>query len=233
MARRRVRNTPPPLPYCEADQAINDMERAVIYRSVSVDFTPDDLLDTLLPAEVRRKLRDAEPHTRSSVALWDVGLRLHEFTLNLQINCADLGTLTPHDAEPEAWGGFPEQTIKTPLITSTLLEISGIVRDFNVVRRVVKWLNDEKVTAGCARHYIPGLGSLLPPQHAFHQVSGERFKDYYFSPEIADAIRHTPNTIAKGLLSDPNNHSQRTGRQRVVFTSLDWDDHQKINLIVA
>src|SRR6185369_3566920 len=72
MARRRRSNSPPPKNFV-CDDAINRMERAVIYRTVDLSsFTGHDIFDLFVPAEHMRLLRDAYSHTQNNSGIWDV-----------------------------------------------------------------------------------------------------------------------------------------------------------------
>jgi len=81
--------------------------------------------------------------------------------------------------------------------------ISEIVMQHNKLRSIVKWLTTNNVTPGAARNCFPSLQSLLPPDHAFHKVSGDRHKPIAIPLDIAELLREAPEIVAQGLLINP------------------------------
>lgn len=211
MARRRVERIKPVS--FDADISINNMERAVIYRMVDFNsFDTNDVIDWLFPSEAVRALRAAYPYASNlthagqsqvPVKVGDVGFMVWiDFN---QVDCL-------HPIAPVAPPSVPlQETTKAPLLASTMLEIAGIVSEFDIVRSVITWFNANGVTPGFARHYFPALGSLLPRDHPTNLTSGKVFQDKPLTHEVSENIRKAPAIIAKGLFCDPTNHAHKDG----------------------
>lgn len=213
MARRRRPNSPPPKHFV-CDDAINRMERAVIYRTVDLtSFTGHDIVDLVVPAEHARLLRDAFPHTQSNHGIWDVHLPVGGDNFHIQMHTAPFKILVPHDISPGAWKITNLQpSAKQNECLLAFTDIVRVVNEHNVLRRVVNWFNENNVPPGFARHYFPSLGALLDPAHVFHQMDGLRYADRHIPYEIVNDLRKAPEIIAKGLFCRPDEHSTLEGR---------------------
>jgi hypothetical protein len=98
-------------------------------------------------------------------------------------------------------------------------KLLGICSQHNKLRRILHAFHNNKVTAGAARHYWPTLQSLLPSDHAFFQVKGDRYKDVNFDYETVEMLREAPEIVAKGLLCDPNtNGGYKKGKPLIRVT---------------
>lgn len=228
MSRRRSRNTPPPEPFAGTDLSINQMERAVIYRTVDRDlFNAGDILDWMITAEAMRCLRAAYPHTQNTSGSWDGNFAMDGERVHINIATSEIACLAPHDVVWDGTSVHFQDTTKGPAIYAALKDMRVIVENHNVIRRVVTWFNDNKVTPGFARHYFPALGSLLHADHAFHQVDGTRFADRVMPHEIATDLRRAPEVIAAGLFCRPSDHGTLDGR---AYCTVTFEDGQGIPL---
>lgn len=201
MSRRRRREKVEVLHFEGASTGIFIMERAVIYRSVDTPFSASELVDCLFPAESLAKLRAAFPvaYTEGLPGQGYEELMLNGARVKFGVSFHELGLLRPH--------GNPvlqNSAAKFAEVSAALHEVVQIVDDFNVIRSIVDWFHDHKVTPGCARYYFPGLCTLLPRDHVINQVDSTRFRDIVLDSQIAGLLRRAPEIIARGLLTDPD-----------------------------
>lgn len=188
-----------PTPFAEAFDAIRNMERKVINALASTDgLTPDDFLDWLYPAEVLKLLRAAAPHAAIGSGLSTID----EFDMPLGnevqfwVEFKKLNCVVPASGLVSLQANAP----KADLCYNYVDTVCKIHQDYNKLRDIVAFFHKANVTPGGARHYWPTMQALLPKDHAFFKVSGERFKEAYFPLEIADKLREAPEIIAKGLI---------------------------------
>lgn len=207
MARRRKWGDAPKPPqgpnYSAAKDTINKMERAVIYRSVELDFTSRDVIDYLFPQEVLAPLRAAHKYTRSmdqgKYAYFVRHTGAGPFVFN--INWHDNECLVPAEVA--------EMGVNDPRITGALARIREINADMDILRACVDKFTELKITAGCARYYWSGLPGLLPLTHPIHQVSGERYRDTALPHDLTDMLRKVGAIQAMALLADPEHNAYK------------------------
>lgn len=211
MGRRRGRGhpAPKPIPFADAHDNIVKMEAAVAYRTVTADFALMDMVRFIWPDEVVNPLLAAYPYARSRPDYVITNapykcykdLHLSEITFSIRLPLVPLKMLAPADGLARG-----HHAALAPKVVSVLNELERIHDQFNVVRRVVAWLNDNYVTPGGARFYCPWLGALLPVGHPFHEADGLRYKEPTASmAAITTAMRQAGSIVAAGLLADPQN----------------------------
>lgn len=186
---------------------LNALEAAVVYRTVTVDFTLHDVVAWLWPREVRDALTAAyrythasdcspaaeiikiagPPHDPPAVAKW----------VTLQLNLSRIGMLRPRteDIKIDAERGAP--------IMEALRHVERINQEFIRVRDVIQWL-EENATLAAARYYFPSLCALVPSSHPIHRINGARYRDPVGIAAIIPAIREASATVASGLLCEPD-----------------------------
>lgn len=198
MARRRT--TPePPAPFKGAFSYINKMEVAVWRRTIDfTKFTATQMMEWLVPPDGLEHLRGAYPLVQGTYPRWDVKVPWGHSMCHFSIDCGSIKSLPPRDAEVINSLAIP------PDLMALLRDFVSVKHEFDHVRTAVIWFNTHGVTPGAAKHYFPTLGALLPEDHDFHQVDGQRFKDVYLDAEVTNAIRLSAGAIAKGILAAPD-----------------------------
>ena len=185
----------------EVGAPINNMECAVVYRTVTCGFTAMEMVRWLWPSETVDTLRAAYPlaDSKSSYVNEYIGAGTPTLSCRIYIDLPSVAMLRPVEGLIRIGGSEAG-----PLV-QVILELKAINARFNEVRSVVMWLNDY-ATPGAARFYCPWLGALLPREHAFHAGDGLRYKEPAFSMEaITPMMRRAGATVAGGLLADPDN----------------------------
>ena len=176
-----------------AHAIINDRELDVYHATVEAQFTMDDVVAWLFPEDVIRKLKDAYPLAevpyRSNFTM--MGLPLPsgaKVSLSLDLDrvhmqCPKRDTV--HNLLPDA-----------PAIFSTLQAVCDVHAQFDKVRKVVDWFGEHNVTAGAAAYYWPTVKMLLPPKHAVHEATGERYREVTGIGDIIPLLRETTSIVA-------------------------------------
>lgn len=200
MARRSMREPKPRAkPFADASIALDKMEAAVVYRTVTTDFTAIDAVRCMWPDSVTDLLRAAYPVTKYRGSYHEERLLLPTCGVMASIrfdlsNISMLGPL-PGLCEFDTTRGAP--------IEDAIAQVHTVHANFNMVRKVIDWMN-EQCTPGAARFYLPALGALLPLGHPFHNSDGLRYSEPRSTmSQIAPYIRAAGTIIAAGVLADP------------------------------
>lgn len=201
MARRRNwASQEKPKQFAVAFSAIDKMEAVVAYRTVTTNFTTMDVARWLWPTSILEPLLAAWPVARSRQASVQVGpirTTYVPLSVHLTLQLEPLRMLSPAEDMIQLNPDMERS------ILPALMELSTIHARFNIVRGVVRWLNDH-ATPGAARFYCPWLGSLLPVGHPFHEADGSRYKEPATDmTDINRSMRMAGSVVATGLLSDP------------------------------
>lgn len=198
---RGERKAPPP-PFAEAFQHLEKMEAAVAYRTVTTAFALDDVACWLWPDEITSALKAAWPYSRSQPVNASTGpLRIQIGDDILEFSF--LIALEPIRMLPPAEGLVHFNQGRGGPIVSALTELAHVHRQFNLVRRVVAWMNDN-ATPGAARFYFPGMCALLSNGHPIHEADGLRYKEPAGPMgSINQLIRQAGAIVASGLMCDP------------------------------
>lgn len=198
MSRRRT----PVAPFADTIPLITKMEAAAVYRTVTLDFTLQDVVDWMLPTGVQKILRDAYHLAEKNSDTWSVGQqRLGTYqspVCAFSVRVGDLEMLCPSGDDPVSVDSNTDHPIY-----QTMVAIEKVVSRFSALTKVVNWLNDA-ATPAAARYYIPTLGSLLPAGHPFHRPASTNFREPQGLAAMSPLIREASSTIAMGLLSDPD-----------------------------
>lgn len=178
--------------YKPALSVIIQMEYNVVAAVAPLDdLTPDDFLDWLIPADDLKLLRAAfpvaeEPSSRS-IGTKDFQLYV-EFERHKCLSPKELKNLKLQPS-PKA------------LACQRFVDVATEVHtDFNKLRKIVDYFNEETIAPGAARHYFPALQSLLPKSHPFFSVSGDRYREVAIPHGITELLREAPEIVAKGLV---------------------------------
>jgi hypothetical protein len=216
MARRR-QSTSNTRTWDPAQTNINRMERAVINRSIRTDgITPADVVDWLVPPEPLGRLRaaysDAETNMSGYSSDTSCTIRFPFAKITYHIDFLHCGCLPPKRALISVQPDVP----KAEGLRAISEQAAHIVGQHNKLRKILQWFTSSEITAGAARHYFPTLQSLLPSDHKFFEVKGDRFRDVHIPYEIAELLREAPEIVARGVLAEPNvNGRDRPGRALV------------------
>ncbi len=198
---RRQKRAPVAL-FHAAFAAIDKMEVAVVYRTVTCDFTTRDVANWLWPAEVVEALTRVFPYANERYTFRDhhdesITLR-EDFDICFKLHLAPLRMASPDD------GHCALQLDTYPAIWRVLAELGTIHKQYNKVRACVAWMN-ENATLGAAKFYFPSLGCLLPANHAFHNTDGQRYKEPAVNMSgINVLLREVGAIVTSGLLADPD-----------------------------
>lgn len=191
-------------PFVAAFYAIDKMEVAVAYRTVTPGFTAMDVVKWLWPDDVVDPLIAAYPFTRYPqdnmlVGPMNFSVSHTPLLVHFFFHLGPLGMLAPREDRINI---NPDRGSH---ITPVLMELAAIHKKFNLVRAVVLWLDDH-ATVGAARYYCPWLGSLLPQEHPFHDADGLRYKEPKADmTHIIRLMREAGSIVATGILADPQN----------------------------
>ena len=160
--------------YYGAFDNIAKLEAAVAHHTVVRNFTMEHVAEWMLPDDQIAALKQAFPYTHTSNRC-DV---YHATTdVNTFFRCTAIGMLRPYHVK---------LTGRHENITEAIAQTRAVHRQFEQVRRVVKWL-DAYATLNAAKYYFPVVGSLLPVDHPYHSTKGTT----YGEPK-ADMIKVIP-----------------------------------------
>jgi hypothetical protein len=180
---------------------INQMERAVVNVMVKPgDLTHNDVLDCVVQPEPLGLLRAAFPH--SGIGTVHDNARDYEFAggkVTLYFDFVAMNVVPPKKSVMDLQHTAP----KINQFNTMMDKLLGICSQHAKLRRILRKFDLHRVTVGAARHYWPTLQSLLPGDHAFFAVKGDRFKDVDFDYETIELLREAPEIVAKGLLCEP------------------------------
>lgn len=216
MSRRKKRyfsSTEKPVPFPQLADKIDTLEAAVVYRTVTAEFTMLDMAHFLWPSEIVRKLTEAMPFMEYRRTLHNEGV-LHaagcHFAVRLEL--AGIQMVSPADDLTK----INMNAKNADAIARCLNELRQQWARFNRLRRVAAFFN-QHLTVGAAKYYFPHLGSLLPHGHPFHEADGQRYKEPAVNmAPILDDIRASVTTLAGALLCEPDkvtNHYDKIGIQ--------------------
>lgn len=210
MSRRRRGKTAPPKPFEGAWYNIDKLEHAVMHATVVSNLTvldvcralwPPDMIDPLMAAFHR--IRDVDrTDWRECVPIVLHGLAA-PIKCNFILTTSLAGVLHPRH-------GYANVTsLQADPVVSLVAEAHHVHLQFEKVRRVVRWLNDN-ATVGAARHYCPWLGSVLPVDHPFQEVDGVIFREPSKPMnEIVPVMRECTAIVAAALMARMD-HDART-----------------------
>lgn len=191
--------------YANAEARLTMLEKNVVHATVRPDFTDEDLVTCLWPAEIVRLLRAAfpviDPPDRSAyservdvtenMAPLLAPRSMHVVLPDAQMCCPAGGLIKVDTAHP----AFPK-------IAAALRDMAAVVAQFDKARQVVDWFEKNNATAGCVRYYFPAMLSLLPPDHAVHDSDGVRFKETTANiAPLLPTIREASDIVAGALLA--------------------------------
>lgn len=183
---------------------INEMERAVTYAMVPRDWGIVEVLEWTVPVIELDALRKAYPYAAAGDGgRYDVRFPMADgTTCFMAMQTWRIKCMVPHDRNMVNGDTFQFQPCAHgDHIRKALETMHEIKLGFDKVRTLVQWLNGEEMSVGWARHYIPCLGTILAPDHPFHQADGQRFLDAPMPHHIATIIRQVPEIITRGLLA--------------------------------
>jgi hypothetical protein len=197
---RRRRSEGPRHSYDAAETNINTMERAVVrVMATPEELVPDDVLEWLVAPEPLQQLRAAFPYAHSfnysGTSKIDFPFAKTTFVLDYGKLCC----VPPKDGMMKLHFDAP----KHEELWLWIEDVNTIVKQHDKLRTIVRWLTANNVTPGAARNCFPALQSLLPPDHPFHKVTGDRYKPIAIPLDIAELLREAPEIVAQGLLINP------------------------------
>lgn len=181
-----------------AFEAISKMESAVVTKTVTVDYTLEDVVNWLWGPDVVAKLKAAYPYVSTLAHRYHrERVEMLPFTLEcmFHVDTTKVGMTCPTSnliALQPAWDRG---------ISDSINQVAALNARFNAVRRVVQWLNDN-ATLGYARHAFPPLTHFLPPNHEFHNYDGRRYQEPPTSmpTSVVQDLREASATVALGIL---------------------------------
>jgi hypothetical protein len=189
-----------------ANEALNRMEAAVVYRTVTPcdEFTVHDLLYWLWPARTVDTLLEAYDLTRETVGQGNCDFPgiivpagpVCRFYFNLSLGDNRLHFLPPAE-KPEPRADYPMHNT----ICNILKEVEHIHKQFNKVRTVLAWLEDN-ATPGAARFYFPAMCALLPAEHPINHADGIRYKEPSAPMDkVIPMMRECAGILASGIIT--------------------------------
>lgn len=191
--------------YDAANFNINSMERAVVCTMVPNEgLTKDDLLEWLVEPKLLADLRRLNQLVYTPQRAISLRITAGMDTAGIDLDFSKIKVLPPM---PEVM----RPQIDAPSAerwNAVMGELVTTVTQHTKLRYIVNWFTVNAVTPGAARYYFPSLQSLLPPDHEFFKVSGDRHKEIHLPLDIVDRLREAPEIIARGLLCDPKNNGQ-------------------------
>lgn len=211
----------------DATMRIEKLEAAVVYRTVTRDFTVPEVLRWLYPEPIIEALRGAYNYAHYKGSFIDEENCLIVATdtrFSLRISNEHARMLTPEH------GCVVFQPHHEQPVRGLVEEIAAIHASFNIVRKVVDWLNDGHATVGAARFYCPWLGTLLPAEHAFHGVEGLKYKDLD-TTDISAHMRAAAAIVAGGLLADPDHIQNNAAMFGVTISNPNGRKSQRFMII--
>ena len=193
MSRFRNKRTPKEGPFL-ADN-LNGLEDRMIALVKKPALSTNEVMEWLFPKSTLDVLRAAKPLAGGSDTLFDTNIVSLPFgRVTLHINLAESDIFIPADGTEQL------QDHKGERIVSYLEQVHAVCMEWNKVRCVVKWLNENDATPSAARHYWPTILSLVNESHPVHGVDGERFKDVEGISAIIPLMRETAGIVATALL---------------------------------
>ncbi len=203
MSRRR----PPRDPTAMTDQQtryvanqINKLEKAYLAQTIERPFTPMNVVEWLIPADIIAKLQAANGLTAYISALEDYSdVRIPNLAVapaHFNIRYTNLNMLPAGDH-------IMLRDLPDGNIAETLRSMFAVHREFQVVRDVIEFLN-QKGTAGAFRAYWPSIMALVPSDSSpLHEAQGTRYKDIPGIGAWVARLRETSDIIARALLLPP------------------------------
>lgn len=185
-------------PFDEAFHIIKAMELCYCYRTVTFNYTAEDVIKWLWPRTILTALREASPFARPPYnSIYNDTLRVPGGpTIVCALDLSHANTMCPH----LGWINFQSGPVGDVIVES-LNAVAAAHRKFEQVRTVVTWLNNN-ATIGATAYYFPVLRSLLPAGHPLQEATGELYREPKRPiAEIAADMREAMTTIALGLLS--------------------------------
>lgn len=219
MGRRRPRGSPLPKPFADAFSNIDKLEVNVIETVVDVQFTGDHVVRWMLDDAIVDKLKAAFPYTRDldRTTYWIETLTLPvvfpavRCRFTIRVKSPEIAMLVPGVDL-----AVPDDTRSEPIM-ATIRQCYEQHQQFEKVRRVVRWLNDN-ATVGAARHYCPWLTSILPAGHPYQAATGQIFREPARSMvEIANDMRAASAIMAGALLCGSRDGKPDRGLVNVQF----------------
>ena len=193
MSRFRNKRTPKEVPFL-ADN-LNGLEDRMIALVEKPALSTNEVMEWLFPKSTLDVLRAAKPLAGGNATLFDTNIVSLPFgEVALRINLVKSDIFIPRDGTEQL------QDHKGEHIVSYLEQVHAVCMEWNKVRCVVKWLNENDATPSAARHYWPTILSLVNEGHPVYGVDGERFKDVGSISAIIPLMRETAGIVATALL---------------------------------
>lgn len=174
------------------------MELAVVTKTVTVDYTLDDVVNWLWEPDVVARLKAAYPYVNTVTHRYHrerVQMLPSSLECTFHVDTTKVGMTCP------TYNLIAFQPVWDRGISDSIHQVVALHARFNAVRRVVQWL-DDNATLGYARHAFPPLAHFLPVNHEFHNYDGRHYKE---PPEamptsVAQDLREATATVAMGVL---------------------------------
>lgn len=157
------------------------------------------IFEWLVKPEHLGKLRAAYPYANA----WSRPLELDSLALpggvvaDFHIDIENAQILTPTDTICSV--DNPHE-VREPVLKACA-ELADMQAQFDVVRKVIRFFNEHKMTAGCVMEYFPTMRVLMPDSKVLQEVQpGGRFKDNEAIWDIMQDMRTAAFTIQQCLL---------------------------------
>lgn len=208
---RRGKASPPKLFEC-AKEPVTDLMFKVFYRTITPRFTVNDVVEFCVPSEaVRNTCREAYAVAHEHAQYRNVGMvNLRDYSqpgerMTLSVDFHVAGMLTPNSQYLTANG--PDTTG----IMDTINQTANLVAQFSKVKKLLTWMDDNRMTPGAARYYWPSILALLPDTHPVYQTDGQRHRETPGVSEVLDLMRETSAIIASALMVGNGDPPPRQG----------------------
>jgi hypothetical protein len=207
------------------------MEKAVVnLMAKTTGIAVTDVLDWVVPAEQLALLRAASPYAElhssnfSSDQMRSVVFPFGKVTFYLDF--VHMGCIPPC----KSLINIQPNASKASELRAIVETVARITTQHAKLRHILRVFTSLQVTPGAARHYFPTLQSLLPSDHAFFSVKGDRFRNVFFDHETTEYLREAPEIIARGLLCDPRTNGKDKPGRELVRVQINSVSHQVFSL---
>lgn len=205
---------------------VRKFENRMIHALVPVNFTIDDVIQWVFPADWIRVLKEAYPlvehrsYERSSFT--DCSAYFLPVMFDMTVNVQAAGMCVPRPAKTN-WsiGGIPDN------MKTALEELYKVHRDWLKVIKVVEWCNESKATPAAVKYYWPTMAALCPKHTRLQEAEG-RLREAVMPPhEMQTLMRETAGIVAGATILPPLDEKlEKRDSITISFGEIDESDPQ-------